>query len=246
MSDRGTLVRVRDRALDDLVEVRRQVADGELDEATAAPLIARYEREAADAITALDTAPAADPGAAGRSRRRVLLGVAIFVVAAAAVVAGLVAAIEPRTDPTVTADTGATVDLAAVSNEEMEAVVAANPDVVPMRLALARRYVEAGDFSAALPHYLYILERETNPEALTYVGWMTYVSGDAVTGTRLLEQALVVAPGDPLASWFLGNVRFAAGDMTGAVPLLQTVIDSGQAPADIVAEARRMIEEAQR
>lgn len=244
MTDSAALVRTRDRALDDLVAIRRQIAAGELDEATAAPLIARYEREAADAITALDAGAEIPVEAPGRSRRRVLIGIAAFVAFAAVVVVGLVAAIEPRQDPIVAADDSSTVDLDAVSNEEMEAVVAANPDIVPMRLALARRYVEAGDFSTALPHYLYILERETNAEALTYVGWMTYVSGDPVTGTRLLEEALVVAPGDPLASWYLGNIRFSEGDLAGAVPLLRAVIASGQAPADIVAEAQRMIREA--
>ena len=37
-----------------------------------------------------------------------------------------------------------------VSNEEMEAVVAANPDISPMRLALAVRYFAVGEFSDAL------------------------------------------------------------------------------------------------
>jgi cytochrome c-type biogenesis protein CcmH/NrfG len=128
----------------------------------------------------------------------------------------------------------------------MEAVVAANPDIIPMRLALARRYVEAGDFSAALPHYFEVLERdERNAEALMYMGWMTYLSGDAATGVALIEQSLESAPGDVLAMWLLANARYyGLGDETGAVPLLEAVLASGLAPDEIVAEAEQMLAEA--
>jgi cytochrome c-type biogenesis protein CcmH/NrfG len=128
----------------------------------------------------------------------------------------------------------------------MEAVVAANPEVIPMRLALARRYVEAGDFSSALPHYFEVLERDArNPEALMYMGWMTYLSGDAETGVALIEQSLEVAPGDILATWLLANARYyGLGDRAGAVPLLEAVLASGLAPPEIVAEAEQMIAEA--
>lgn len=242
MTDRTQLERARDRALDDLIALRSQVAAGELDETAARRLQTRYEKEAADALAALDATPPAEP--AGRSQRRVVVGIAAFVTVAAIAITGLVAAVQPRPDDLAAGPSG-TVDLSTVSNEEMEAVVAANPDVVPMRLALARRYLEGGDFSSALPHYLYILERESNPEALMYLGWMTYLSGDAATGARLVEESLAVAPGDPLASWFLANIRFTGlGDAAGAVPLLRTVLASGEAPPDIIAEAERMIAEA--
>jgi len=124
-------------------------------------------------------------------------------------------------------------------------VVAQNPDIFPMRLALARRYVEEGDFSSALVHYLYILEREDNAEALMYVGWMTHASGDSATGASLLERSLEVAPDDPLAMWFLANVRmFGLDDAEGAIPMLEAVIASGFAPTEVIEAAESMLEEA--
>jgi cytochrome c-type biogenesis protein CcmH/NrfG len=114
-----------------------------------------------------------------------------------------------------------------------------------MRLALARRYVEAGDFSSALPHYFYILERGPNAEALMYMGWMAYLSDEPETGAGLLEQSLELDPENLLAQWFLANARYhGLGDRAGAVPLLEAVIASGLAPVDIAAEAQRMIDEA--
>ena len=244
---RSDLERRRDRALDDLVALDAQEASGELDIATAAVLRSRYEAEAAAALRALD-APAAPP-VPGRSGKRIAAALIAFAMVAVIAVIALVKAVEPRSEggfATGGPETADTIDLDAVSVEEMEQVVADNPDIIPMRLALARRYVEAGEFSSALPHYFAVLERDArNPEALMYLGWMTYLSGDAATGVGLLEQSLEVAPGDVLAMWLLANARYhGLGDRAGAVPLLEAVLASGQAPPEIVAEAELMIAEA--
>lgn len=229
----------RDRIVADLRAIDGQVALGELDEATAAELGRRSEVALADTLAALEQARTERPR--GRSPQRIAIGVAAFTVAATAAVIGLAGAV--NSSPTTTAGG---VDLADVTNEELEEVIAANPDVVPMRLALARRYVEAGQFSAALPHYLYILERGPEPEALMYLGWMTHLSGDPATGASLLERSLELQAGNVLAQWFLANVRyFGLGDTAGAIPLLEAVIASPDTPADIVDEAERMIAEAE-
>ncbi len=246
--NRSALEQQRDRALDDLIAVRHQEAAGEIDPTTAAMLRTRYETEAAVALRALEAPPAAAP-VPGRSRGRIAAAVAGFTVAAVLLVVAVINAVEPRPAGgfvTGGPQTPTTRDLDSVSTEEMEAVVAANPDIIPMRLALAQRYVEAGEFSLALPHYFEVLERdERNAEALMYMGWMTYLSGDAATGVSLLEQSLEEVPGDMLATWLLANARYhGLGDRAGAVPLLHAVIDSGLAPPDIVAEAERMIAEA--
>lgn len=229
----------RDRIVADLKSIDDQITANELDPGTGTELRHRYEVALADTLAELDAARSSDPP--GRSPRRIAIGLAAFTVAAAAAVVGLAGAVS--SSPTTTAGG---IDLTNVTNEELEEVVAANPDVVPMRLALARRYVEAGDFSSALPHYLYILERGPEPEALMYVGWMTHLSGDPATGASLLERSLELQPGNVLAQWFLANVRyFGLGDQVGAVPLLEAVIASPETPADIVAEAERMIAEAE-
>ncbi len=237
----------RDHALRDLSGLRRQVAAGEIDEDRAAALRARYEAEAADAMADLDSLVAAP--ASGRSPRRILLGAGLFTVAAAFVTVALVNAVEPRPEggfvtggvATDVLEEGVT-DLSTITNEQLEQVVAASPEVLPMRLALARRYVEEGDFSAALSHYLFVLERETNPEALMYLGWMTYLSGEPETGVALLEESLAIAPGDLLAQWFLANALYhGVGDAERAAPLLESVIASGSAPDEIVAQAKEML-----
>jgi tetratricopeptide (TPR) repeat protein len=242
------LERQRDRALDDLIALRAQEAAGEIDSAHAAGLRLRYEADAAAALRSLETLPQVAT-ATGRSPRRIAFALGGFVIAAVAVVVALINAVEPRGDGGfVTGGPGSstTIDLSTVSTEQMEAVVAANPGIIPMRLALARRYVEAGDFSSALPHYFEVLERdERNPEALMYMGWMTYLSGDVATGVALIEQSLEVAPGDMLATWLLANARYyGLGDKAGAVPLLEAVLASGLAPPEIVTDAEQMIAEA--
>ena len=241
--------RRRDLAVTDLLALEVQLASGEITPTDADRLRKRYEADVADALAAIDLARAAPPR--GRSPLRVWAGVAIFAVVAAAVVFALIRAVQPGGDTGdlsgVAADVVAEggVDFSTVTNDQLEEVVAANPDIIPMRLALARRYVEAGDFSKALPHYLYVLDKGPDAEALMYVGWMTYLSGDAATGETLLQRSLEVAPDDVLAMWFLANVRYhGLDDMTGALPLLRQVIDSGAAPQDIVDEAQTMIDQA--
>jgi tetratricopeptide (TPR) repeat protein len=248
---RTRLLEMRDQALDDLVALEDQVTKGEIDPADAARLRARYEADAADAMRDLDALVDSGPGK-GRSRRRILVGAAVFIAVAVAITVALVNAVEPRPEGGfvtggIAAEVapGGGVDLSSVTNEEMEAVVAANPDVVPMRLALARRYVEEGDFSAALRHYLYVLEREDNAEALMYVGWMTHASGDSATGAALLERSLQFAPNDVQAQWFLANVYLdGLGDPDAAIPLLESVIASGVAPDEVVAAAESLLAEA--
>ncbi|MCH7584812.1 MAG: tetratricopeptide repeat protein [Acidobacteria bacterium] len=247
---RTRLEQQRDQALADLRDLEAQVSSGEIDASVALGLRSRYEVEALDAMQAIDRLEPAisEPG----SRRRVLIGAGAFIAVATVVTITLVSAVEPRPDGGyVTGGVAAEVveeapvDLSSITNEEMEQVVAANPEILPMRLALARRYVEAGDFSTALPHYMFVLDRETDPEALMYVGWMTYVSGDAVTGAALLRESLAILPGDTLAQWFLANALFdGTGETTEAILLLKAVIDSDRAPDEIVAQAQRMLNEA--
>jgi cytochrome c-type biogenesis protein CcmH/NrfG len=247
---RTRLEQQRDQALADLQDLEAQVSAGEIDASVARGLRGRYEVAALDAMQAIDQLEPVVVKPA--SRRRAFIGAGAFIAVAAVVTVTLVLAVEPRPDGGyvtggVATDVvqGASVDLSSITNEEMEQVVAANPEILPMRLALARRYVEAGDFSTALPHYMFVLDRETNPEALMYVGWMTYVSGDAATGAALLRESLEILPGDTLAQWFLANALFdGTGDIAEAVLLLEAVIDSGQAPEEIVTEAQRMLNEA--
>ncbi len=73
-SDRDQLTERRDQALRDLVELERQVDEGEIPAGVADGLRARYEATAAAALAELDTTPEPTPAPAPprRSRSRVL------------------------------------------------------------------------------------------------------------------------------------------------------------------------------
>jgi thioredoxin-like negative regulator of GroEL len=136
-------------------------------------------------------------------------------------------------------------DLSTVTNEELEAVVAQNPDVVPMRLALARRYFEAGEFDKALDHYFKVLDREQHPEALANIGWMTYLSGLDDVAATYLEAAVERDPTYLTARWFLGNVYASLGRDDEAVVMLTIVVGSEETPDDIKDLALELIRQLQ-
>jgi tetratricopeptide (TPR) repeat protein len=135
------------------------------------------------------------------------------------------------------------IDLSDISNEEMEAVVADNPEVVGMRLALARRYFQEGDFDSALDHYMVILDVEQHPEALANVGWMTYLSGRPDVALGYVEAALERQPNMPTALWFLGNIQSALGNYDAAVGALTLIVDSDDIPDDIKESAKALLAE---
>ena len=228
----------------DVEELAAQTKAGEIDGLTAKRLDNTYRAEIASLESELSSTPDDKPGA-GRSRSRVLWGAGILAVGVAAVTVAAIAAVEPRPEGGfVTGGIGEPTALADTTNEQLEQVVAANPEVIPMRLALARRYFEAGQYSQALDHYLSILDQEQNPEALANVGWMAYSSGEAETAAAYLEQSLEAAPEYPQAKWFLANVRFfGMEDPAGARQLLEDVLAADGVPSDVRQEANTMLDE---
>lgn len=222
----------------DLAEVAEQLAAGELDAATAARLTAIYQAE----LTA-----AAVPGVQPRSSRaRSWVGFGV-VVAGIAVIGWLVAhAIQDRAPgglPTGNIESIGGRDLSEVSTEEMEQVLVDYPDIIPMRLALAFRYFEAGDHSQALPHYLRVLEQSPDqPEALTNIGWMSFSSGELELGTRYLERAIAVAD-YPQAKLFLGRIRLSQGDEGAARDLFTELLDDSRVPANVKTQVLQLLAE---
>ncbi len=231
-------------ARSDLAAIDVQVAAGEIDDATRDRLAEGYR---ADIDAAEAAIRALRPEPEGRSARRVLLGTVAFAAGAAIVVAGVVVALEPRpeggfaTGGIVTGAGGdAPRDLATVTNEEMEEVIAANPEVTGMRMALARRYLDDGELSRALDHLLVVLEQEPTAEALAYVGWITYLGGEADLGIRYLERSLDTDPDRPEALWFLSLARLETGaDPAEAVVLLERLLDN----PDLQGDEREMVAE---
>jgi len=224
MTDRTRLEELRDQALRDLIDLEQQVAAGEIPADVAAELRHRYEGTAARALVALDApeerapeegAPA-EPGATGRSRARLAAyGVAavIAVIAAAVVLPHSVA--ERPTGGFVTGNEIGQAspgplsrDPATISDGELEAAVAANPGVLGMRLALAERYTERGDYKPAAEHYTEALRREpTDPRAQAGFGWLLMHSGRPLEAMEWVGRALAAPQVPQEALWFKANIE---------------------------------------
>ena len=242
---------------EELADIDAQVRDGDLDAGTASKIRARYEadlaaleasEQAGPTVTGLDAdGPVAEPGGKRLDQRAL---VAIGLVTVVLVVIG-VFAVRSLNTPTVVGADGIVgevvrgegeVDLSTISNEEMEVVVAENPDIVPMRLALARRYFEAGEFDKALDHYFEVLNRERNPEALANIGWMTYLSQRPDIAANYVEVALEIQPDFLAAQWFLGNIYTTLGRVDEAEALLLVVVASSDVPDNVRQSARELLD----
>lgn len=218
----------------ELREVELQEAAGELDVPTAERLKATYRGErAAIEEKLLATDP---PPAESRDLRRVIVGAIILIVAFAVVVVAAVQALQTDSTPSVIGS-----DLSEVSNETMLAVIeanASNPQINSMRLALAERYFEAFDYSAALPQFQAVLSndptRREASEALARMGWMVHASGESELAEGLLTQSLEENPANTEAQWFLSIVFVDTGRPCESLEVLTSL---GTDPA--VPEASR-------
>ena len=227
---RETLIRA------DIADVSRQLEAGELDEETARRLTDRYR---AELRSLTDAAAAPTPGKRpGLSRRRAIVGTLLLAGLFASAAAGAWLAV--GTGDRIGGSAGERADLSQVTNEQMEAVIAANPDlpqIAGMRLALADRYFEDGDFSAALPHYLGALEGELDAarraRSLARVGWMSHLSGAPEAALRYLEEALATDPAYEEARLFLGLALLDGEDPAGALRQLEPLLEGGALPDDL-------------
>ncbi len=239
----------------DLIELGQQVASGELDEAMRFDLAATYEAEAAPLRSRLDLLerPArsrseGDDGAADapprRDPRRAFIGAAVLLAGVFALSFALVrmaddgsSAIEVPTPPPI--------DFANVTVEELENVVARNPDIVGMRLALAQLYMQEGDVQRAVVHFGEVLERERHPEALAWLGFISFEVNELETARSYLTEALELQPNYPQAQWWLARLLFYGFDTpTEAVVHLEAVLASPDLPEEVRAEAQSMLDEA--
>lgn len=233
--DRERLQELRDLALRDLVDVDRQVAQGELSPEDADGLRRQYQREALAALQDMQTAAARHehiaratekPKSALLTGRRVLYAAGIVLAALAAFLVqrdlldrppgGLVSGNEMLQSPPTTAD------LSKVTDAQLEAVVEANPEVLGMRLALARRYLDKGRYDLAVVHYKKVLEKEPkNAEALTHLGWVMLQVGRPEQAAELVDTAVEVDPQLADAWWVQANIRlYGLKDPGGAISSL--------------------------
>ncbi len=234
----------------DLAEIESQLAAGELDAATAERLRTVYGEERA-ALLAVAAAPPETE--TGRSRRRTLAGGLILGVGVVAIASFAILSLQSDTPADEVSDGVATevlaggsgVDLSSVTNEQMESVVAENPTIVGMRLALAGRYVEDGDHSTALDHYLVVLDQDPEQaEALAMVGWLSFLAGEPELAEPFVVKALSIEPNYPSALWFLANIKRQLGDPESAAEAIERLL-AFDLPDDVRAEADRFLAELQ-
>lgn len=110
-----------------------------------------------------------------------------------------------------------------------------------MRLALARRYVAAGELDRALDHYRGVLDREPHPEALAEVGWILFtVTDETEAAVRFVQQSLERDPEQLQAAWFLANIRLdGLDDPAGAAAIARGLLQRD----DLRPEDRTAIEQ---
>jgi cytochrome c-type biogenesis protein CcmH/NrfG len=257
MSREHALIRERiDQAERDIAELAEQVAAGEIDAETADGLRERYEAERRKLLEQLATdaeGDTADEGeAAGALTGSRLIGIGAVVIAVIGIGLWLLssngaatAGVEGVAQDVIN---GEAMNLDDVTNEQMEAVVAQNPDIAPMRLALAERYFVAGDFPNALRHYMYVLDTQgvKDPTALANVGWMTYQSGVSDIAESFVEESLAIQPDGGIAYWYLAVIRFyGLNDPVAAIEPLQKLLAYDELPDEIRAEAESMLADAE-
>ncbi|MDH5505066.1 MAG: tetratricopeptide repeat protein [Acidimicrobiia bacterium] len=233
MSDADLIAQVRR----DLAEVAEQRASGELDEATAQKLAATYEAEMDRLMTSGETLQ--DPPANRRSGVRLLVGAAVLIVAFAGITWAASGAIVGR-EPDAFSGPDRQVDLESISNEQMIEVIAANadiPEINRMRLALAERYFESGEYSEALTWFQSVLDAAPSPleesEALGRIGWMILDSGDAETALRFVDMSLEANPANLEATYFRGLTYARLGRTAEALADLREVAASSDLPDDV-------------
>lgn len=257
-TERDRLVERRDLVRTDLLELAAQEDSGEVATATAQRLRRGYEAELDSLDAAIADLPVevilAEPEAGvwtsapvGRSPWRMAVGSAI-VIGALALVIALVAQNAGDDDAAGSAG-GTTVDPASVSNEEMEAVVAANPDVNGMRMALADRYFDAEDYGAALDHYLIVAQNDpTHAEAskaLARVGWIAYRTGLPEAARDYVMASLDADPDNAEARLYIGFISFyGLEDAQAAIPQLETALTIPNLSANVIAQIEDALGEA--
>ena len=122
-------------------------------------------------------------------------------------------------------------NLSNVSNDEMEAVILENPDIHPMRMALANRYFDEVNYSEALPHYMYIAENSADSElksfALAQIGWMVFESNNAEVATTYINESLKINSDSLVAKSYLGIIYIQDPETKAdGIEILNSVIKS--------------------
>lgn len=91
-----------------------------------------------------------------------------------------------------------------------------------MRLALADRYMESGQYDLAVVHYRKVLEQDpSNPQGKASLGWLMFQLGETDQAARLVDEALQTTPELVVGWWYQANIRlYGFDDPGGAIQAL--------------------------
>lgn len=155
-------------------------------------------------------------------------------------------AAQPEPSPTGTARPPR--DLSKVTEAEMEAVIDANPEVVGMRLALARRYLDKEQYDKAAEHYGEALKQDPgNPDVQGQSGWLLFKMGRPAEALRFVDRALQIDPGSQDRLWFRANILLEGrNDPAGALEVLRELEELGDLPADLRDGVKNLMATAER
>jgi tetratricopeptide (TPR) repeat protein len=229
--EREQWLEAKGAALRALRELAFEHDAGHISDADYAELRARYEGEAAAALTALDRlGPAATTAPVSRApradaaphgwRHPIALGasgVALLVFGLLLGV-GIVRYTEPdRTAamppvmPPMTAAPDATAGAAAPRS--------VSPDVMRAMLQAARGSLSEGRYSEAIAAYQAVLKRDPkNVDAMTHLGFIVAIGGHADSALETFDKALAIDPDYAPALLYRGQVLYEAKkDVAGAV-----------------------------
>ena len=194
-------------------------------------------------------------GSTSSARTLVTVGVVGVVLVAAAFALG--SFLQPRAQGTpVSGDLEAPTDLASISDETLAATIAsfeASGDVPAtqlngMRLALAERYFEAGDYRSATSVFQEVLVADPTDtqrsEALGRLGWILWVNDEAESAEVAFRQAIEAQPANGEARYFYALMLMDQGRGAEAVPLLEALTTDPSVPEDLLPEIEAMLEEA--
>jgi len=254
-AERKILEQRRSYARRDIEELAQQVADGEIDPRTADRLFSGYEAEIAEIdrlVAEPGKEPALDPTAPPRSFEGRGMRVALVTLGIVAMLSVVIVLMGRAPGPPSSAASGAGAPPPSTaapgqgipSLEEMEEIVAANPEVVGMRLALADGYYEQGFLDQAEEHYRESLEHPGTGEeahhALTRLGAIAYHQRRAQDAVAYLTPLVEADPLNAEARFYLGATLLdQIGDPGAAIPLFEQLL----AMPDLALSAREEVEQ---
>jgi len=191
---------------------------------------------------------ASDTPVGAKNRRRTLIGGLVLAVSFGGIVLAAGFFLQDRSGATSGVANVESDSLDSVSNATMEAVIKANandPQINGMRLALAERYYQIGDYGSAFPHYLAVAESgiASNGEAVAAfvrLGWMAWDGNAAIEpAIGMFNQALAIDAASTTARYLKGQVLWCgSGDLEGAAALFTDIL----ADPDLADDTRVRVE----